>query len=145
VHLTLTLFLGLLIKMNVDIFGSEGSGDRAAMAVAGSCRPECAHQMEQSVEEEGIGYIVIASHIVLMIVGIVLLFLEIRDAPTYQRALRESEQRKREAVRKHIENWARGMRQQIQRDLERQRLEAERRGREEEDEKRVAEAKKACR
>jgi hypothetical protein len=124
VHLTLTLFLGLLLKMNVDIFGSEGSGDRVTSP------------------DEAISWIIIMSHGALMAMSIFLFTLEIRDAPTYQRALRESEQRKREAVRKHIENWARGMRQQIQRDLERQRLEAERRGREEEDEKRVAEAKK---
>ena len=139
VHLTLTLFLGLLLKMNVDIFGSEGSGDRAAMPFSGNSS-DC---VMESADEASIAYIIIASH------GsprgsrpFCCYVQEIRDAPTYQRALRESEQRKREAVRKHIENWARGMRQQIQRDMERQRLATERRSREEEDEKREAEAKK---
>ena len=35
---------------------------------------------------------------------------EIRNAPKYQRSVKDAEQRKREAVRKHIETWAKGRR-----------------------------------
>ena len=91
-QLTFVLFLGLLLKLDVDIMGSEGSGDQTTSP------------------SEAIAWIIICSHGTLMIVATLLLGYEIRNAPKYQRSVKDAEQRKREAVRKHIETWAKGRR-----------------------------------
>jgi ankyrin repeat protein len=91
-QLTFVLFLGLLLKLDVDIMGAEGSGDQTTSP------------------SEAIAWIIIFSHATLMLVAGFLLIYEIRNAPSYQRAVKDAEQRKREAVRKHIETWAKGRR-----------------------------------
>merc|ERR1711865_693375 len=91
-QLTFVLFLGLLLKLDVDIMGAEGSGDQTTSPA------------------DAIAWIIIFSHGTLMLISIALLIYEIKNAPSYQRAVRHAEQRKRETVRKHIETWAKGRR-----------------------------------
>ena len=59
---------------------------------------------------QAIAWIIILSHGTLMLSFCLVLGYEIRNAPQYQRAVKDAEQRKREAVRKHIETWAKGRR-----------------------------------
>ena len=91
-QLTFVLFLGLLLKLEVDVMGSEGSGDQVTSP------------------SQAIAWIIILSHATLMLSFCLVLGYEIRNAPQYQRAVKDAEQRKREAVRKHIETWAKGRR-----------------------------------
>merc|ERR1712166_214041 len=91
-QLTFVLFLGLLLKLDVDIMGAEGSGDQTTSPA------------------DAIAWIIIFSHGTLMLISVALLIYEIKNAPSYQRAVRHAEQRKRETVRKPIETWAKGRR-----------------------------------
>jgi hypothetical protein len=91
-QLTFVLFLGLLLKLDVDIMGSEGSGDQTTSP------------------SEAIAWIIIMSHATLMLFTVIVISYEIKNAPQYQRAVRDADQRKREAIRKHIETWAKGRR-----------------------------------
>ena len=58
--------------------GAEGSGDQTTSPA------------------DAIAWIIIFSHGTLMLISVALLIYEIKNAPSYQRAVRHAEQRKRE-------------------------------------------------
>ena len=100
-QLQFVLFCGLLIRLDVDLFGKEGKGDSSYDA------------------QFWIGLAVVASHISVMIVALCLLSYELANAPRHQAAVRASLQRKREAARRNLELWAKGRRLALMRKAKR--------------------------
>ena len=96
-QLQFVLFAGLLIKLKVDMFETEGSGDSKYTA------------------DEAISVAVITSHVLVMVITFCLIGYEIAHAPRYQAAMRATQQRKREAARRNLELWAKGRRMALMR------------------------------
>ena len=100
-QLFVVLFIGLLLKMDVDLFWQEGAGDRNIGT------------------EEPVSWVIIVTHGLLMLYALVLIIKEIKNAPRLQAAIKQSEQRRRELTRKQIESWAKGRRLALLRQAQR--------------------------